>query len=116
MSVSLLAVTFGVATMMFQTASGVSEAHGARVQTVQTLNRALSRMAADLRFSGAVTVGGATFPALIEDGNATGSLGTHAHPAPNPSDGGGVTAREVVFLHHQSSCLLYTSPSPRDRG
>ena len=102
-SITLLMLTIGATTQVFQSASGATEAHSARLQTVEALNRALRKIINDLKFSGSATQGTQSFPAFFEDGTAGSGLALHAHEAPHPVQGGGVTAREIVFLRLQGS-------------
>ena len=76
-----------------------------------------------------VDVGG-TFTDLLLFDEASGGFWRHKTPStPHDSSEGilngvkaimaqaGITAEEITFfLHGTTVCLLYTSPSPRDRG
>ena len=60
--------------------------------------------------AGKATVGGAG-----DDPAAAAAPAGGASPAPAPAAGAGAAAKPKGFLAGVKACLLYTSPSPRDR-
>jgi hypothetical protein len=106
-AVMLLSLLAGALTFAITHMRGLTTTSNAQALLQDSAERAMKRIVGDLSRSGAITLGGAVYPYLFDDGNAVGLFAAHAHaPATHHAVAGdpdfGPT-REIVFALPQES-------------